>query len=383
MKVSENDLLQGKRLVMVAMSINSPRIQRRILYLESLGLDLTVYAFDRCLYEKSGKLNESQADIRIVGKMTSGLTLKRLFTEVTGFLKIFLRELFRRKDFTYFMGFDSTLIAPLIGIGRHGLLYEISDLRFSTRHKGVLSDLCCKLENRTLRKALGVIITSEGFLEELDKRIPGISAKAVLLENQLPPTVANQLTRPAEPTPVPNRIRIGYIGVIRYLDVMLPFLEAIGQRSDLYEFHIHGDGYEMDKIHAVCRKYSNIFYHGEYRNPEDMEKIHSDLDLGFAVYDNRDYNVRVALPNKLYEHVFFGIPLLVASGTVLAERVAKWGIGYAIDPHSPNFSGAFLDSLTIENLMESKAKCLDVPEDKLIIDMSNLKNVMEKTLMSA
>jgi succinoglycan biosynthesis protein ExoL len=42
-------------------------------------------------------------------------------------------------------------------------------------------------------------------------------------------------------------------------------------------------------------------------------------------------NNRVALPNKLYEAMYFRVPIVASKGTYLAERVLDAGIGYAID----------------------------------------------------
>ena len=51
----------------------------------------------------------------------------------------------------------------------------------------------------------------------------------------------------------------------------------------------------------------------------------------YAVYDADMANVRVALPNKLYEAVYCEMPLIVAKGTYLQQLVESWGVGLAID----------------------------------------------------
>ena len=42
-------------------------------------------------------------------------------------------------------------------------------------------------------------------------------------------------------------------------------------------------------------------------------------------------NNRVALPNKLYEAMYFRVPIIASKGTYLAERVMTAGVGYEID----------------------------------------------------
>ena len=51
----------------------------------------------------------------------------------------------------------------------------------------------------------------------------------------------------------------------------------------------------------------------------------------YSVYDADMQNVRVALPNKLYEAVYCEIPLIVAKNTYLAQLVDEWGVGLAVD----------------------------------------------------
>ena len=45
-------------------------------------------------------------------------------------------------------------------------------------------------------------------------------------------------------------------------------------------------------------------------------------------------NVKYAEPNKLYETIFFRRPIIVSSGTFLASKVKKLGIGYDADAYS-------------------------------------------------
>ena len=46
------------------------------------------------------------------------------------------------------------------------------------------------------------------------------------------------------------------------------------------------------------------------------------------------HNVRVALPNKLYEAVYCEMPLIVAKNTYLAQVVEEWGVGVTVDHKS-------------------------------------------------
>lgn len=357
------------------MAINQPRIQRRLKFLKLRGFDVTVYAFDRGLYGETSHLERYGIKVYIVGKMgTMGWSLKVFWTMLCGLSRFIAREAFRRKEYIYYFGFPPVLLDR--ALGKAVRIYEIGDLRFSSLHQDGVSRLQCYLENRFLRRVDILVATSPGFVDEFSGRVPKLRNRIVLLENGLP----HDLTRSwRETSAVRNpcsRIRFGFVGLFRYLNILLPFLKCVGQRTASYEAHLFGNGYDLSGIKALCTDYENLTYHGKYRNPEDLPGIYSQLDLSLAVYDNTDANVRLALPNKLYESVFFRAPLIVASKTVLAERVLKWGVGYDVDPVESNWADEFLDSFDQSDFLEKQHNCSTVPRQYLGVDMQPLLQAM-------
>ena len=73
-----------------------------------------------------------------------------------------------------------------------------------------------------------------------------------------------------------------------------------------------------------------------------------------ATYDARYENVRYAEPNKIYESIYFETPIVVSSGTFLAEKVKKLGIGYDIDAMNDDEIIKFVSNLSEESLLEKK-----------------------------
>ena len=55
------------------------------------------------------------------------------------------------------------------------------------------------------------------------------------------------------------------------------------------------------------------------------------VDCVYAVYDADNPNVRIALPNKLYESILCELPIIVAKQTYLAELVKEWGVGISVN----------------------------------------------------
>ena len=59
------------------------------------------------------------------------------------------------------------------------------------------------------------------------------------------------------------------------------------------------------------------------------------VDCVYAVYNADVKNVRIALPNKLYEAIFCDLPIIVAKNTYLSDLVNEWNVGVAVDHKNP------------------------------------------------
>jgi glycosyltransferase involved in cell wall biosynthesis len=147
-------------------------------------------------------------------------------------------------------------------------------------------------------------------------------------------------------------------------------MEVIKEFPSQYTCEIHGDGFWREQISEVCAAADNLNFHGIYRNPEDLESVYTGVDLVVALYDASDPNVRLALPNKLYEAAYFARPLIVTAGTALAQRVAEWGVGYAIDSSSKASVRKFLTDLKLEDIEHKSARCGQIPDTMLASDPS-------------
>ena len=68
----------------------------------------------------------------------------------------------------------------------------------------------------------------------------------------------------------------------------------------------------------------------------------------FSVYNANNQNVRIALPNKLYESIYCELPIIVAKGTYLSQLVEEWGVGVSVDHIDKKDLVTVLQKLSIE-----------------------------------
>ena len=99
-------------------------------------------------------------------------------------------------------------------------------------------------------------------------------------------------------------------------------------------------------------KYDNITFNGSFKNPDDLERIYSENNINFVVYNNTLKNEQVAMPNKFYESGFFNMPILCATNTYVGQRALDQGMGWIVDIDQKSIA-SFFDNLKIEDLIKT------------------------------
>ena len=130
----------------------------------------------------------------------------------------------------------------------------------------------------------------------------------------------------------PSHIRFAFVGGLRY-KALVNIASVISKTYPNHEFHFYGF-VSPTLSENILPKGTNVFYHGAFKNPDDLFDIYADVDVLVSTYDVVSPNVRYAEPNKLYESIFFRCPIVVSSGTFLERKVKRLEIGYSVDPFS-------------------------------------------------
>ena len=76
--------------------------------------------------------------------------------------------------------------------------------------------------------------------------------------------------------------------------------------------------------------------------PGEAESVLADADVGLALIEPVCLSYEMTLPNKLYEYVAAGLPVLASEVPVLAAEVRAHGLGLTADPSDP---GSVADAL--------------------------------------
>lgn len=126
-----------------------------------------------------------------------------------------------------------------------------------------------------------------------------------------------------------KKIRISYVGIFsngRLLKEMLEFVS----KHDQIELHIAGFGCLENEVFEAAKKYSNIFYYGKIQYYQTLQ-LESQCHIMTAIYDPDIINHKYASPNKFFEALLLGKPIIMAKNTGFADVVEKNNLGSVID----------------------------------------------------
>ena len=165
------------------------------------------------------------------------------------------------------------------------------------------------------------------------------------------------------------------MGILQTDRLLLELLNEFKKHKDL-EFHVGGFGIYEKEFSEASAKYSNIFYYGSLKYNQVLE-LESDCDILFATYNPIIENHRYSAPNKIYEAMALGKPIIVCNDTGIDELVKKNNTGFVIDYNAKDFFDIlykFKDNKKILNDISKNAK-------RLYSEKYNW-NIMEKRLIN-
>ncbi|MEX2013858.1 MAG: glycosyltransferase family 4 protein [Parcubacteria group bacterium] len=126
----------------------------------------------------------------------------------------------------------------------------------------------------------------------------------------------------------------GTIGIQQKLDTLLEAVEILKRNSEI-RFLICGEGVERRALEnkIANRNLSNVEFLGLLPYDKSLEVI-GDSDLSLVLLTHNKYN-DPALPSKVFDYCFSGIPVLASAGKFLKEFIGREKIGFWIEPENP------------------------------------------------
>jgi glycosyltransferase involved in cell wall biosynthesis len=108
-----------------------------------------------------------------------------------------------------------------------------------------------------------------------------------------------------------------------------PEISAVGENNEL-ELHVAGFGTLEAFFTEQAQTYDNIYFYGRLKYDHTLS-LENECDIMLAIYDPTIDNHRFAAPNKFYESLLLGKPVIMVRGTGMSEVVGENGVGELIE----------------------------------------------------
>jgi glycosyltransferase involved in cell wall biosynthesis len=166
-------------------------------------------------------------------------------------------------------------------------------------------------------------------------------AKLMVVQN-VPDLVQRQSTNSSDASIINLHLKIGYLGTLepryRGLEDVLDVVAA----NPCVELHIAGAG----ALEPLVRKYASvskrIIFYGALDHRDGMNLL-ARCDILLGLYYADVANHKFAAPNKYFEHLLLGKPMLTSLGTPPGTKVASEGTGWVIADGTDGIAAALAE----------------------------------------
>lgn len=335
--VSQSNKLDGnlKSILFFLSHQPNPRFIKQINYLAEYN-QVSVFFFNRSILpDLSANIAESVTYLSVGEIASSGRYLSRVRAYVKALGVLWRHRKRIHSDVVIVNNIDVLLLEKLLQLLKFRaapIVLEVSDLLQYAFGRNVLAWIFRTIDQIIVRLFVDrLIVTSKKYYDVYYSKF--FRRPYLVLENKpLRRSVPSRIERQSRSKPT----IIGVVGLLYQAAPLRALFDAV-KDDDSVEVHIHGRLYETQDTRALiegyCAAQSNVIFKGEYDFFRDAASIYGGLDILYISYDTaeRYQNNRIALPNKLYEAMYFQVPIVASKGTYLAERVMDSVIGYAID----------------------------------------------------
>jgi len=324
--------LNMKRVVLLIPHIPNPRMLKRVKTLEN-DFNISLIYWDRLLENsESFEISSQHRLFKIAIKAPQGKPLSRVFPLVMFLVKSLSVLKAEKPNIIHVAELDMLFIANIYRLlydSSVRIIYEIGDLykfTFNVNLKGIKKiggRIFNKIEEKLCKNISKIILTSPYFWNVYYSKF--VEQEKYLF---IPNTPSKELFLNYKKEE--NRIfTIGFIGLIRYVEQLKLLINAVEDLNDDIRILIAGNGPGYKQIIEYSRNKDFVQIYGPYNYEKEIIQLYSKIDFVYSVYDTKLNNVRVAMPNKLYEAIACELPIIVADNTALGEFVKENNIGLA------------------------------------------------------
>ena len=300
-----------------------PRVQKYCDYLTGEGLDYQIFCWDRDMKYSDDKIHtyfHKEASYGTGMKNASG---------ILSFNKFLFKQLYKnRKTYKVIHACDFDTILPTLFFKvffRKAVIYDIFDWFVDSRHfkNKFIKQTILFIEKIALCLSDAVIICDEERKPQLNhtpKRLwvlPNIPSFNFVEDVKAQGTINQN-----------GVIKLAYVGTMPADRGIDKLLECVKNNPSL-ELDIAGFGIMSKLVQEYSDKCPNIRFYGTVPYDKGMQLM-ANSDIIIAIYEKKVLNNVYAAPNKYYEGLYLGKPILTTEGTLVGNHAEKYKTGFVI-----------------------------------------------------
>lgn len=330
-----------------------PRVKNYLRYFESHNIPYRVIAWNR-----NGTAKPDEHIVFYQRRAEYGKRITNIPNKI-GWMGFVVKEVWRnRKNCDAIHACDIDGVLPALFAGKllgKTVIFDIFDWISSLTGKGVIYQIVEWLQNACYKYSDAVILCEEErraqakAVNETVLIIPNIpDGKTVFDEATLEKT-AEDLRR--------YDYVVSYVGVFDRDRGLENLLEVISQCPNV-KLNIAGFGVLEEHIRDYASRFENITCWGrvEYAVGQAIQKNSSMIS---AMYHLTSPLHKFAAPNKYYESLVLGVPMITTESTLVGAKVKTYDTGFVLDERPDSLYALLRREDLHEEIAEKKQSCVN------------------------
>lgn len=360
---------QPLKIVYLVHDLSDSTVHKRVAMLKDGGADVTVMGFYRT-HTPPSKIHGAPAIA--LARTYDGKFIHRILTTLRMVIGIpAYKNIFSESDIVI----ARTLEMLAISVRGRSLIspppvlaYECLDIHRLLLKQNFIGTALRTLERWLSKRASLLLTSSPAFIREYFKRYSSVTCPSYLIENKIyqPVTIPQPVLKREAMTPW----RIGWFGAIRCRKSLKVLISLVGQMNGKVEVIIRGKP-SYDQFEDFDKQTSGIQglrFEGPYKNPDDLEKIYSDIHFTWAIdMFEEGLNSSWLLPNRIYEGGYYGSVPLVQDHVETGKHVRELGTGVPLSNPLEEQLIDFFKTLTSEDYQTLQKQAQAVPVDTWVL----------------
>jgi succinoglycan biosynthesis protein ExoL len=312
-----------KTLIFVSSHRQHKKVADRLLGAVAAGCKVQLFAFDRGDIPNPiySHLNISHISL---GSVRDGFAMSRFLSLGRAALTLFraTRHVEYRDAILLANTLETLIISWLVGLTRLPTIYDVADINPLQISKSVVGRIARATERRIIKHVQVLVVSSPWFYWEYFASRLKIRQAAVFIENR----VGFARVQRKERKRLTNSI--AWNGLLRCRISAIVLLECLTVPGSL-RLSLHGSLERIGDLGQKLINQPNCVHTGQY-DVDSLGNLLADSSFVWAI-DFTDFENSVwLLPNRLYEAIASGVPLIAVDGTATADVVRHYNIGMVL-----------------------------------------------------